>query len=374
MSCTIFNRFSRGVLCISRCTRSEKLRPVGKIGAVAVTTLLLHACAAMSVPPLIDEAHAPLPQLFRFSDGGEALYYVLDKDLALVAEPEQQSEHSIRVTPADKRIDTFVFFISGSGCSSLRYFLPRYFDGLEGESGPIRVFMLQKRFIYERSWGRVFGCSRGFTAADHPGRWLADQHDFITAQVNAATTRHRKPVRIVIAGVSEGAEIVPLLARMVTGATHVVLLGNGGMPPMEAYRLQLARHGMRMPAELDALMAPPVTMRAGLADPAPLAMIAGHTWQYWAELARLDPAHDLLALAIPVWVAMGEADEAVPIASALYLEQTFASHQRTNLFLKIYAGADHALSTNSQTNTADFWLSFDRSMSKSQLLPAPTLP
>ena len=374
MSFTIFDRFSRSVLCISRCTRSEKLRPIGKVGAVAMTTLLLHACATLSLPPLIDEAHAPPPQRFRFADGGEAMFYVLDKDLALLAGPEEQSERSIRVDPADKRIDTFVFFISGSGCSSLRYFLPRYFDGLEGESGPIRVFMLQKRFIDERSWGRAFGCGHDFTRADHPDIWLADQYDFITAHVDAATTRHRRPVRIVIAGVSEGAEIAPLLARMVTGATHVVLLGNGGMPPMHAYRLQLARRGMRMPAELDALMAPRVALRAGLADPDPSTIIAGHTWQYWAELARLDPGRDLLALAIPVWVAMGEADDAVPIASALYLEQTFASHQRTNLFLKIYAGADHALSTNSRTNTADFWLSFDRSMAKSQLLAVPTLP
>jgi pimeloyl-ACP methyl ester carboxylesterase len=366
--------------------------------ASLAVTWLLGACGVLTLPPAIDAATVPAPRTFHFADGGSALYYTLDKSLTLQdmhAEPQAESWPAAwsAVPPVPQpatRIDTFVFFISGSGCTSLQYFLPRYFDGLEGESGPIRIFMLQKRFIGARTWGRTLGCSVDFTLADHPSQWLADQAAFITAQLNAARAQHRAPGRVVIAGVSEGAEIVPLLAQRIPRTTHVVLIGNGGMPPMQAYRLQLARHGLQVPAALAALPAlaissagPVVSTPAFDPDPSDANIIAGHTRRYWAELAGLDPAGALAKLPIPVWVAMGENDDAVPIASAKYLAQEFARQGRANLVLKIYPGAGHALDTNSQANTANFWFEFDRSMAESVSLrcrpgclqsPARSLP
>ncbi len=362
--------------------------------ALAVVTIatLLGACSFL--PPAIDQAHAPDPQTFRFFDGAQALYYRLDKRLS-PALPDDTTQVDDSIEHGEVMdVDTFVFFISGSGCTSLRYFLPHYFRGLEGESGPMRIFMLQKRFIGESTWGRSFGCDPAFIQADHPSQWLADQAAFITAQRDAVAV-HRRPSRIVIVGVSEGAEIAPLLARSMPGITHVVLLGNGGMPPLQAYRLQLLRHGMPMPAELAALsgadvehapagLAKPMMLAAGMAktaaactvQPDASRTIAGHSWRYWCELAQLDPTSDLLALTddVPIWVAMGAEDDAVPIASAQYLAREFARHRRPNLVLRIYPGADHQLVTNSRANTTDFWFAFDRSMAESPLLAIPTLP
>lgn len=380
----------------------------------AAAALLLTACGTIAMPPTIDTATAPKPHLFNFTDGGNALYYMLDKRLTAPDfpadlqrgmrsmssfEPQDETQSACTIdTPWGKQADpqaerqteqqtdlqtetnfsTFVFFISGSGCTSLQYFLLRYFDGLEGESGPIRIFMLQKRFIEARTWGRISGCSREFMLADHPSQWLADQSAFITAQLDAALANNISPARIVIAGVSEGAEIVPLLARLTPAVTHAVLIGNGGMPPMQAYRLQLSRHGLSMPViesidstaaknatnVINVTNATDATTATDATDRYASTIVAGHTMLYWSELEQLDPTRDLLTLSVPVWVAMGEDDEAVPIASAHYLEQEFTRHGRSNLVLKIYPGADHALVTNSRTNTADFWFEFDRAMQK----------
>ena len=288
-------------------------------------------------------------QEFAFDDGGSALFYTLDKTVRADGDAEARPE-----PPA-----TLLFFVSGSGCTSMQYFLPGYFRGLEGESGPIRIHVLQKRFIGRRSWGRLFGCPPDFLRADHLSRWVADQHAFIVAQIGIAQASQRMPRRIVIAGASEGAEIVPLLARRIQGVTHAVMIGNGGMQPMEAYRRQLLRHGVPNP------FADPHVLQERPGDPdSPQALIAGHTWRYWSELQALAHIENLLALEVPLWVAMGERDDAVPEASALYLQEQFALHGKANLVLEIHPDADHQLRANSAANLVDFWFRFDAAMAR----------
>lgn len=315
-----------------------------RVGAVAAC-ILCQACVALSAaPPLADP---PVPvQRFQFRDGGSALFYTLDKHL----QPE----------PADSPA-TVLFFVSGSGCASMQYFLPQYFRGLEGESGPIRIFILQKRFIDVHTWGRDTGCGPDFIKADHFSQWLADQSEFIKAQL-AAIPLQETPERIVIAGASEGAEVVPALARSIPGVTHAVMIANGGMNPLDTYRLLLARQGggsaMQALSALQTLAEPP-------ADPdAVMAALGGRTWRYWSDLAALRHTDNLLALSMPVWVAIGEADSAIPVASAQYLQQQFEQHGKANLRLRIYPGADHGLKTNSRINLSDFWFEFDRDMQK----------
>ena len=307
-------------------------------------TLFLSACAMPIFDPPSGHVDGIVSERFLFKGGGYASYYILDKNLP---------------APGAKQVATFLFFVSGSGCTSMRRFLPRYFRGLEGESGPIRVFILQKRFIEEDRRGRASGCTDAFVKADHPAQWIADQQEFIRQQIERASAEHRMPARVVIAGASEGAEIVPVLARRIPETTHAVLIGNGGMAPIDTYRLQLERRSVP-----DARA---ILKRIALepADPDALDnLIGGHTWRYWAELSMLHPGDDLLGLAIPVWVAMGSEDQAVPVASALYLRDLFAAHDKSNLTLTIYPGADHALFANSHPNLVDWWFAFDRAMGR----------
>lgn len=313
--------------------------------AAVLSLALCQGCGFAERQPTLDAATKVPAQHFQFHDGGHAIFFSLDKNLSL--EPVRKPE-------------TLVFVISGSGCTSMQYFLPQYFRGLEGESGPLRIFILQKRFIEERTWGRASGCSRDFIKADHPSRWVADQIEFIRAQLDLARQQRITPQRIVMAGISEGGDIVPLLAQRIAGVTHAVIISNGGMNPLDAYRLQAEKQGFAAAARtvLDALDHPP-------ADPdAEAHYIGGRTWRYWAELRDLKHTENLLALSIPVWMAMGEADRAVPVASALYLRDQFALHGKTNLTLMLYPKADHGLQNGKYFYLLDFWHALDLKMRK----------
>ncbi|MGV8900266.1 MAG: alpha/beta hydrolase family protein [Burkholderiaceae bacterium] len=303
--------------------------------------VLCQGCSFSGMRPAVDSASLVPAQHFQFRDGGHAIFFALDKSLALEPATEPQ---------------TFIFVIGGSDCTSFQYFLPRYFRGLEGESGPLRIFILQKRYIEERTWGRTLGCSRDFIKADHPSRWIADQTEFIRTQLDLARQRRASPQRIVVAGISEGGDIVPVLARAIPAVTHAVIIANGGMNPLDAYRLQAQRQGFS--AALDALDTPP-------ADPDARAhYIGGRTWRYWAELRGLKHTENLLALSIPIWMAMGDADQAVPVASALYLRDQFALHGKTNLTLTVYPGADHSLQIRKYFLLTDFWRALDLMLRK----------
>ena len=308
--------------------------------------ILCQACTTLhDARPLAPDNPVPARR-FVFRDGGSALFYTIDKQLP--------------PGPA-LPVKTVLFFISGSDCTSMQYFLPQYFRGLEGESGPIRIFVLQKRFIDVQTWGRDTGCSRAFVKADHFSQWLADQTEFITAQL-VGMSPQASPERIVIAGASEGGEVVPALARSIAGVTHAVIIGNGGMNPLDAYRLLLAAHpGSKATQALAALQA----LGQRPADPdAVVDALGGRTKRYWSELSELRHTDNLLALSMPLWVAVGEADAALPVASARYLQQQFDMHHKGNLRLKIYPAADHALETNSRVNLIDFWFQFDTNMRK----------
>ncbi len=170
------------------------------------------------------------------------------------------------------------------------------------------------------------------------------------------------PERIVIGGVSEGGELVPVLAQGIPGVTHAVIIGNGGMNPLDAYRLLLAGQPGRSSARALAALQ---TLEHHPADPDTVVnALGGRTWRYWSELAALRHTDNLLALSMPLWVAIGEADAALPVASARYLQQQFDVHRKDNLRLKIYPGADHGLKTNSHINLSDFWFEFDTYMRK----------
>lgn len=258
------------------------------------------------------------------------------------------------------QVDTFLFVVSGSDCTSMQYFLPGYFRGLEGESGPLRIFILQKRFIEPRTWGRFWGCSTDFIKADHPGRWIADQSEFIHAQLALARQASTLPKRVVIAGISEGGDIVPVLARRIPAVTHAAIIGNGGMDPIDAYRLQAKKRGFA--AELKALEA---LDRTAPANPdSPVHYIAGRTWRYWSELRQLTHTADLLALSIPISIAMGDADQAVPVESAWYIRDKFFQYGKSNLNLVVYPDTDHALWNGKYSRLPDFWHAFDLSLEK----------
>ena len=330
------------------------MTPARFIRRVAICLLLMLSCLMQGCvqlgefpPPVSREA--PEAQRFSFRDGGHAIYFTLDRRL-----------ESVDAKQASIPVSTYLFIVSGSDCTSMRYFLPQYFHGLEGRFGKIRIFMLHKRFIEAHTWGRTLGCGEAFAKSDHPGRWIADQTEFIHAQLDAARRHQAMPKRVVVMGISEGGDIVPILARNIPGTTHAVILGNGGMDPFDAYQLQAHRH--RFSEAIDALDA---LTRSTPADPDSTASgFGGRSWRYWSELRQITHTRNLLALSIPILMAMGDADQAVPAESATYLRERFQQQEKANLTLLIYPGADHGLRVGGVSRLPEFWRAFDEWVSE----------
>jgi pimeloyl-ACP methyl ester carboxylesterase len=216
----------------------------------------------------------------------------------------------------------------------------------------LRIFVLHKRFVEERTWGRFVGCSETFIESDHPRRWISDYTEFIEARLAQG-----QPKRVVLVGISEGGEVVPLLAHRISGVTHLVLLASGGMDPFEAYRLQAAKNGRdesiadMMSAEgMHAVDSGDRGNRTG-----------GRARRYWTELSELEPTRNLLALEIPVLVGMGEEDRSLPIEGALLLRDRFAAQGKGNLTVLTFKGADHSLfdSATRESHLPDFWHRLD---------------
>lgn len=279
---------------------------------IAVLCLLLCQACSHLAPRTHDiplSAHD-----FQFADGGKARYFVLDK------RPLTDMPHA----PAN-----YLFVIPGSDCGSMGSVLPGYFDGLDGRAGATRIFILHKRFIGAGADGN---CSAGFTRADHPSQWIADQEEFIRTELAAARVNGQPPNRIAIAGISEGAEIAPHLALRIPEVTHIALLANGGMDPFDAYRLQMQRHGFpHALADIERLCV----------TPSETIVVAERSCRYWRELQALRHTDNLLALGIPVFIAMGEEDRLVPIESAWLIRDKFSAAGKKNLHLLTIPGASH---------------------------------
>ena len=307
--------------------------------------LCLLLCQACSHPgQYLGNPHVPVSaQQFHFDDGGPALYFVLDKHTL------QESSPDIPPYP-----DTYLFVIPGSDCTSMHGMLPDYFNGLEGTSGAIRIFILHKRFITAGATGH---CSTAFTQADHPSRWLADQSEFIRTELAAAKANDQVPRRIAIVGISEGAEIAPILARRISSITHLALLANGGMDPIDAYRLQMERHGFRHALQ-------DIARLCTNSDASDDIEAAERSCRYWKELRNIRHTDNLLALDIPVFVAMGEADTMVPIESAWFIRDKFAAHGKTNLQLLTFPNAGHDFHHDKVNMLPYLWDTFDHWLEK----------
>lgn len=299
------------------------------------TSTILGLCCLLSacnVPELRRDSMAVAVNQFQFSDGGKAIYFEMDK------KPWQQLDE-------DAPLVNVMFVISGSDCISMGPFLPQYFSGLEGESGRTRIFIMHKRHILPGSDGT--NCGEAYTRADHPSRWQADQLEFMRAQMAALQTQAQQPRRLIIMGISEGAELAPLLAQRLH-ASHLVLLSHAGMNALDVY----AALGEQNPAMQPAWQ----QLQAGLSvtpiDP-DKARIHGRSWRYWSEIAAIPQTANLLALDIPILLAVGDADPVIPAHAIAQLQRHFQAAGKI-MDIRSFPDTGHSLSSKDKNYLPDF--------------------
>lgn len=87
-----------------------------------------------------------------------------------------------------------------------------------------------------------------------------------------------------------------------------------------------------------------------------------NTYKRWHEFS--EPAvENLLKINIPLFVAIGIKDQAVPVESALIIKTEFIRHHKNNLSFNIYPNLDHGFETvpdNPNDEPKDMWMNVFR--------------
>lgn len=293
-----------------------------------LVVLTLGACADLQRTMHMYSAKAPKAHTFHYQDGGSSLYYSFSK--GDIAHPK-----------------TLVFFYGGSGCPSWKSVMPDYTKGLPLDA---HIIVLNKRFVSDKATG--LSCSLDFHKTNHPEQWVADYAEFIAAQLRGLVSL---PTNVVLVGVSEGGLVAVRVARKIPEVTHLAIIGDGVLSMRESLKI-LAQKGV-LSIDVDA------GMKAIASDPRSLEKEwFGLPYRWWSDIIDVDLLPDFLALNMPIWVAMGEKDDSVPVESALQLAEKFKEAEKTNLVLRIYPNANHRLQANGVSHRTEFFQAFSHAL------------
>lgn len=284
--------------------------------------LVLSGCTIIQRTAHMYGSEAPPPLTFHYKDGGSSIYYTFT-----VGDASQ--------------IDTLLFFYGATGCPSWKSVMPDYVNGLTVNT---RVFVLNKRFVSDRSTG-LFGCGKEFHLANNPEQWLADYSEFIATQIS---TEVPKPKNVILVGVSEGALTATKVAVSSPAITHLAIIGSGGYS-MRKSLSTLKQKGLiwfDVNSGWEKISTDPRSIEKNW---------YGNPYRWWSDIMDIEPLTDFLKLNIPVLVGIGEQDESVPVDSARFLELKFTEAGKNNLILKVYPSADHQLNANGISYRKEFF-------------------
>lgn len=221
-----------------------------------------------------------------------------------------------------------IFFVTGSGCASLRYYLRHYFASFPGGW---RIFASQKAGVSPLSTG--MGCSRDFDA------------QYTLPEI---LTRNREALSAVIArqgkvdalfGVSEGGNVAATLAGENPSVGRLVVIGSGGMSMRESLRM-LARRS-ELPVSSEQLQE---SYERIAADPASVdKRLLGLPFRYWSSSLDVDPIPLYRRISQPTYILFGEKDQSAPVESVEKLRDDPEIRKQGKITVEIVPGASHTL-------------------------------
>ncbi len=169
-------------------------------------SLFLTGCAGSKAGLFFQSIISPVPyESIELEDRKTYLYYKIEKG---------------------KNPKALIFFISGSGHTSLQYYLSDYFEEFDAN---VEVFALQKRTVSNRTTG-MLGKPDNFDMENTFENWVNDNHFFIRKVLSDKRDDDKK---IILFGVSEGATVAAKLTTLIPEVTHLVILGSGGFEQSE---------------------------------------------------------------------------------------------------------------------------------------------
>ena len=149
-----------------------------------------------------------------------------------------------------------------------------------------------------------------------------------------------------LVGISEGAELLPVLAHEVPRLAGLVLLSASGLDPREAAALQAQRlNALADWAALNRLQASPVPDST---------VVQGRSLRYWRDLWHWRLAEPLLNSPWPLLQVWGEADALIP--SEAYQAFALRAEGRTAPYCpRSLPGTDHGLQTSTGDGVQLLW-------------------
>lgn len=300
----------------------------------------LSGCATIQRTAHMYGNDAPPPQSFQYNDGGSSVYYSFT--IGNVSQPE-----------------TAIFFYGATGCPSWKSVMPDYVNGLTVSA---RIFVLNKRFVTDRSIG-LLDCGQKFHLANNPDQWVTDYSEFIAAQLGSNAVSPPKFKNVVLVGVSEGALPATKIAGQSHAITHLALIGSGGYSMRKSLTTLKQRSAISFDVESGwkKITANPRSTEKDW---------YGNPYRWWSDVMDIDPLSDLLKLDIPIIVGIGEKDESVPVESALFLESKFKEANKNNLILKVYPESDHRLFGKGISHRNEFFAELSRLLQQSHSIAA----
>lgn len=218
--------------------------------------------------------------------------------------------------------------VPGSGCAGMGPIASQYFSGLNNAE----IWILHKPYVQPWRAMPPDGCDPGFVQYDRLTTWQADALSAVEAILHK-----QSHLPVLLLGISEGAEILPGLARHVGPSLRgLVLLSASGLDPAEAFQMQLQKSGHASAwTRLKTLAA---------SDSSDAKLVNGRSLGYWRDMFNWSVQQPLMELALDVLQVWGDDDELVPAqAYQTFIQRSLSGPIR--LCSWSWAGTTHALRT-----------------------------
>jgi pimeloyl-ACP methyl ester carboxylesterase len=274
--------------------------------SVIVTVLIFTGCSSKTTL-FVQSIVSPVSyKSITFEDNASSLYYTLHKG---------------------KHPKTVIFFIPGSGYSSLQYYFKEYFKDFHA---PADIYALQKRHIQNRTTG-LLGKPKYFDRDNTFTQWITDQKYFIHTVLNSYPDRYTK---VILLGISEGATVAVKLSLNLPQVTHLAILGGGAYAQGKELRILYKNQGIDFDTIYADIHRHPHSLKRNF---------LGHPYRYWSPILSVEPMRFYEQINIPVLAAIGEKDQNTPVESARFLKESFQTLNKKNLTYLEYSGCDHFL-------------------------------
>lgn len=235
---------------------------------------------------------------------------------------------------------TLLFFISGSGYTSLQYFLGNYFDELNAD---VEIFALQKRTVSNRTTG-MFGKPDRFDTENIFDHWVKDNLFFIRKILSEKRESDKK---VILFGVSEGATVAAKLTTLIPEVTHLVVLGSGGYEQSEELKRSFAGYEIDFEEVYEEIRKNPEDVNREF---------LGNPFKYWSHILFVNPMMFYSEISIPILLGIGDKDESVPVESARFLKHEFERLGKPNLKYIEFFDCNHVLTDlNQKSHRKEFF-------------------